>query len=230
MIPLWSRLLGDILPSKTQIDQIISILREEVKQYKKPAVSIIAEKRDPFRVLIATVLSARTKDKVTGEASRRLFTLARDPPTMAQLPIETIEQAIYPAGFWRNKAKFIKELCHQLVNNFDSKVPDTLEELITLKGVGRKTANLVLTIGLNKLGICVDTHVHRISNRWGYIKTKKPEETEFALRKKLPKKYWIEYNDLLVTYGQNLCVPISPKCSICHIAKYCQRIGVTKSR
>ncbi len=230
MIPLWSRLLGDILPSKTQIDQIISILREEVKQYKKPAVSIIAEKRDPFRVLIATVLSARTKDKVTGEASQRLFTLARDPPTMAQLPIETIEQAIYPAGFWRNKAKFIKELCHQLVNNFNSKVPDTLEELITLKGVGRKTANLVLTIGLNKLGICVDTHVHRISNRWGYIKTKKPEETEFALRKKLPKKYWIEYNDLLVTYGQNLCVPISPKCSICRIAKYCQRIGVTKSR
>ena len=230
MISLWSRLLGDTLPSKTQIDQIISILTEEVKQYKKPAVSIIAEKRDPFRVLIATVLSARTKDKVTGEASQRLFALARDPPTMAKLPIESIEQAIYPAGFWRNKAKFIKELCNQLVNAFDSKVPDTLEELITLKGVGRKTANLVLTIGLNKLGICVDTHVHRISNRWGYIKTKKPEETEFALRKKLPKKYWIEYNDLLVTYGQNLCVPISPKCSICRIAKYCQRIGVTKSR
>lgn len=214
----------------TDIDEIVRILKEDINKYKKPAVSQIAEKKNPFKVLIGTVLSARTKDQVTGEASTRLFNLAKTPKTMAELPLETIEKAIYPVGFWRNKAKNIIELCIQLVNEFDSKVPDTLEELLTLKGVGRKTANLVLTIGFNKMGICVDTHVHRITNRWGYIKTKTPEETEFALRKRLPKKYWIIINGLLVTYGQNVCTPISPWCSKCPIAVYCKRVGVTKNR
>ncbi len=229
--PLKS-LLGDILPFKkiTDVDEIVRILKEEVIKYKKPAVNQIAEKKDPFKVLIGTVLSARTKDQVTGEASTRLFNLANTPKAMAELPLKIIEKAIYPVGFWRNKAKNIVELCIQLVNEFDSKVPNTLEELLTLKGVGRKTANLVLTVGFNKLGICVDTHVHRITNRWGYIKTKTPEETEFALRKRLPKKYWIIFNGLLVTYGQNVCTPISPWCSKCPIAEYCKRIGVTKNR
>lgn len=232
MIILLKSLLGDILPQKkiTDVDEIVRILKEEVKKYKKPAVNQIAEKKDPFKVLIGTVLSARTKDQVTGEASTRLFNLAYTPKALTELPLETIEKAIYPVGFWRNKAKNIVELCIQLINEFDSKVPDTLEELLTLKGVGRKTANLVLTIGFNKLGICVDTHVHRITNRWGYIKTKTPEETEFALRKRLPKKYWIIFNGLLVTYGQNVCTPISPWCSKCPITVYCKRVGVTKNR
>lgn len=225
-------LLGVILPLKkiSDVDEIVRILKEEVIKYKKPAVSQIAEKKDPFKVLIGTVLSARTKDQVTGEASTRLFNLANTPKAIAELPLEIIEKAIYPVGFWRNKAKNIVELCIQLVNEFDSKVPNTMEELLTLKGVGRKTANLVLTIGFNKLGICVDTHVHRITNRWGYIKTKTPEETEFALQKRLPKKYWIIINGLLVTYGQNVCTPISPWCSKCPIAEYCKRVGVTKNR
>ncbi len=232
MIGFLKSLLGDILPQKqsTDINEIIRILKEEVKKYNKPAVSQIAEKKDPFKILIGTVLSARTKDQVTGEASTRLFNLANTPNAMAELPLETIEQAIYPVGFWRQKAKNIVELCRKLVNEYESKVPDELNELITLPGVGRKTANLVLTIGFGKLGICVDTHVHRISNRLGYVKTKIPEETEFALRKKLPKKFWIIFNELLVTYGQNVCTPISPWCSKCPIEVYCMRVGVTKNR
>jgi len=212
------------------IDKIISILKEEGTKYQKPTVSQIAEKRDPFKTLIATVLSSRTKDEVMKEASNRLFELSSDPKTMAELPRETIEEAIYPVGFWRQKAKNIVELCRKLMNEFESKVPDELDKLLTLPGVGRKTANLVLTIGFGKQGICVDTHVHRISNRLGYVKTKMPEETEFALRKKLPKKYWIIFNGLLVTYGQNVCTPISPWCSKCPIAAYCKRIGITKNR
>lgn len=232
LISLLKSLLGDILSQKksTDIDKIVRILKEEVIKYNKPAVSQIAEKKDPFKVLIGTVLSARTKDQVTGEASTRLFNLANTPEAMAELPLETIEQAIYPVGFWRQKAKNIVELCRKLVNEFESKVPDELNDLITLPGVGRKTANLVLTIGFGKLGICVDTHVHRISNRLGYVKTKTPKETEFALRKKLPKKYWIIFNGLLVTYGQNVCTPISPWCSKCPISVYCKREGVTKNR
>jgi len=232
LIASLNRLLGDTLSTKKRfsIDKVITILQEEINKYKVPAVTQIAKKKDPFRVLIATVLSARTKDDVTGAASARLFSQADNPKVMAELPLEAIEKAIYPVGFWRNKAKNIVSLCNQLITEFNSNVPDTLDELVTLKGVGRKTANLVLTIGFNKLGICVDTHVHRISNRWGYIKTKTPEETEFALREKLPKKYWIQFNDLLVTYGQNLCSPISPWCSKCRIIEYCKQIGVTKSR
>ncbi|HAS17926.1 MAG TPA: endonuclease III, partial [Nitrospiraceae bacterium] len=149
---------------------------------------------------------------------------------MSELSVKEIERVIYPVGFYRTKARNIKEICHTLINDYDSKVPDEIDELLKLKGVGRKTANLVVTIGYDKDGICVDTHVHRISNRWGYIKTKTPEESEMALRKKLPRRYWKIYNDLLVTFGQNLCKPISPLCSQCNLTKFCNRIGVKKSR
>ena len=149
---------------------------------------------------------------------------------MLRLSRKIIEKAIYPVGFYRTKAESIRETCGLLLRNYGGKVPDTLEELLMLRGVGRKTANLVLTLGFNKYAICVDVHVHRITNRWGYIKTKNPEETEFALRAKLPIKYWKIINDLLVTYGQNICAPISPKCSVCKIYGFCKRIGVSKHR
>ena len=167
---------------------------------------------------------------MTTLASKRLFALAESPAEMLKLTGSTIEKAIYPAGFYRVKTKAIKKTSKMLLEKFNGKVPATLDGLLTLSGVGRKTANLVLTLGFNKYGICVDTHVHRITNRWGYIAEKTPEDTEFALRKLLPKKHWKIINDLLVTYGQNLCHPVSPKCSICLIAPYCGKIGVVKSR
>jgi len=149
---------------------------------------------------------------------------------MVRLTAKKIEEAIYPVGFYRTKAKTILEICRNLNENYCGRVPDEIDELIKFKGVGRKTANLVVTLGYNKPGICVDTHVHRISNRWGYIKTATPEKTETALRQKLPKQYWIEYNDLLVSFGQQVCRPISPICSQCPLAKYCSQIGVTVKR
>ncbi|MBI5745477.1 MAG: endonuclease III, partial [Nitrospirae bacterium] len=188
------------------------------------------ESKDPFKILISCVLSLRTKDETTAGAAGRLFKLADTPERMLMLSPEEIEEAIYPVGFYRVKAKNILAISRDLVDKHYSKVPDEIDELLKLKGVGRKTANLVVTLGYNKPGICVDTHVHRISNRWGYIKTKSPEETEYALRKKLPKRFWLIYNDLLVTYGQNICKPISPLCSQCNIARFCDRIGVQKSR
>lgn len=213
------------------IDVVVKILKEEIKKYKEPVVGVVAKAtRDPFLVLISTMISLRTKDDVTTEASRKLFLLAENPSDMLKLTDREIEKAIYPAGFYRVKAKAIKKTAKMLLENFNGKVPSTLPELLTLSGVGRKTANLVLTLGFNKYGICVDTHVHRITNRWGYVKTRNPEETEFALRDKLPKKHWKIINDLLVTYGQNLCHPVSPECSICKLAVYCAKIDVSKSR
>lgn len=190
----------------------------------------VSRDRSPFKVLISCMLSLRTKDEVTREASKRLFELAETPSDMMQLNQTIVEKSIYPVGFYKTKAKNIINVSKILVENYSSQVPDSIDELLKLRGVGRKTANLVVTLGYNQLGICVDTHVHRISNRLGYVKTKIPTETEFALRKKLPKKYWIIYNDLLVTYGQNICKPISPLCSICKIEKYCDKVGVIKSR
>ena len=188
------------------------------------------KKRDPFKVLVSCILSLRTLDKTTGEASERLFKLAPDIRSMAKLPLSKIEKAIYPVGFYRVKAQQIRELCSTIISRYGSTVPDDLDVLLTLRGVGRKTANLVLTLGYKKPGICVDTHVHRITNRWGYVKTKTPEKTEFALRKKLPQQYWLDINGLLVTFGQNICRPLSPLCSQCSIALFCDREGVTTSR
>ncbi len=216
---------------ETDIQATLRILRREVSQWQEPVVGVVAkESSDPFRILIACVLSLRTKDQTTAEASRRLFSLASDPSNMLRLSPRRIERAIYPVGFYRTKAKQIHEICRRLLTEYDGRVPDSLEELLTLKGVGRKTANLVVTVGFGKPGICVDTHVHRISNRWGYVKTKTPEDTEQALRRKLPRRYWITFNDLLVPFGQNLCQPVSPYCSRCKLVKYCDQVGVTTSR
>ena len=187
-------------------------------------------RRDPFRVLIACLLSLRTKDETTGPAAERLFALADTPAVMLRLPAPAIERAIFPVGFYRTKARVILGVCRDLLEHFGSRVPDTIDELLTLKGVGRKTANLVVTVGFGKPGICVDIHVHRISNRLGYVRTRAPEETEVALRARLPRRYWIGYNDLLVSFGQNVCVPVSPKCSICPVRGLCPRVGVTRSR
>ncbi len=213
-----------------QIDDVIRILKKEIKSWKEPIVTEISKDRSPFKVLISCMLSLRTKDEVTREAVNRLFKLAETPESMSKLNPKTIKKAIYPVGFYNTKVKNIIEISKTLIKKYNSSVPQEIDELLKLKGVGRKTANLVVTLGYNKPGICVDTHVHRISNRLGYVKTKTPEETEFALRKKLPRRYWIIYNDLLVTYGQNLCKPISPLCGICRIEKYCDKINVNKSR
>lgn len=193
-------------------------------------VTEISRKNDPFRVLVSCILSLRTRDEVTDVASERLFALADNPIKLSSLKAGKIEKAIYPAAFYRNKAKTLIDLCRELITRYDSKVPDSLDALLSLKGVGRKTANLTLILGHGKMGICVDTHVHRISNRWGYVATKSPDETEMALREKLPKKYWMQYNDLLVTFGQNCCKPLSPLCSQCCVAEQCAKIGVGKHR
>lgn len=215
---------------ESDIDAVVNILREECKKWQEPIVTEVSRKHDPFRVLISTIISLRTKDDVTRSSSSRLFQLASRPSEIARLKAEVIERAIYPAGFYRTKAKNIVNICNLLLEKNGGRVPDEIDELLKLPGVGRKTANLVVTLGYGKPGICVDTHVHRISNRLGYVKTKTPEKTEFALREKLPGRYWIEYNDLLVTYGQNLCNPVSPFCSQCRLFVCCDRIGVTRSR
>jgi len=215
-----------------QITAALRIVKREIRQWEEPVVGVVAREsnRDPFRVLISCLLSLRTKDKTTREASARLFSLAHQPATMLTLPLRKIERAIYPVGFYRTKAKSIHAICRRLLDVYGGIVPDSIEELVTLSGVGRKTANLVVTVGYGKPGICVDIHVHRISNRWGYVRTKTPEETEQALRKKLPSSYWITFNDLLVPYGQNLCQPVSPFCSKCKLRDCCDRVGVTQSR
>jgi endonuclease-3 len=214
------------------LTRVVRILQKEVLRWKVPAVGLIAERAmdRPFETLISTILSLRTKDAVTEQASHSLLARASTPEAMIMLPAREIETLIYPAGFYRTKAKHILEICRILIEKHRGKVPRDMEGLLHLPGVGRKTANLVLTIGYDDYGICVDTHVHRISNRWGYVETGTPEETEFALRARLPKKYWKTYNDLLVTFGQNLCVPVSPWCSKCPVAQYCERKEVGKHR
>ena len=214
-----------------QIHQAIRILRRQVPKWETPIVTLMAETyASPFRVLISCILSLRTQDQTTAVASKRLFALADTPETMRGLSERKIAKTIYPVGFYRTKAKVIRDICETLVRDYRGAVPDEIDELLKLKGVGRKTANLVVTLGYRKPGICVDTHVHRISNRWGYVRTKNPKETEFALRAKLPRQYWIEYNDLLVTFGQQLCRPISPQCTICPVEKFCDKVGVKAHR
>lgn len=215
----------------SDIHAVIRILRREIRQWQEPVVGVVArESRDPFRILIACVLSLRTRDRTTAEASARLFALGHTPEGLLNLSVSRIERAIYPVGFYRNKARQIHQICKRLLEAYGGEVPTSIEELLTLSGVGRKTANLVVTVGYRKPGICVDIHVHRISNRWGYIETKSPEQTEAALRTTLPRRYWITFNDLLVPFGQHVCQPISPFCSRCKVTKYCDRVGVTRSR
>jgi endonuclease-3 len=213
------------------IGQAIALLEEEAKTWDVPIVTQYADdKRGPFTILISTLLSLRTKDEVTEKASKRLFALADSPESLVLLSEEAIRKAIYPVGFYRNKAKTIIAVCRDLIERFQSRVPDTIEELLTLNGVGRKTANLVVTLGYGKEGICVDTHVHRISNRLGYVATRTPDETEFALRRKLPRVYWIRYNTLLVAFGRTVCRSVSPLCSRCVIFHECDRVGVQHHR
>jgi endonuclease III len=207
------------------------VLRRQVQSLEVPWVDqMTSRERDPFKVLISCILSLRTKDKVTGEASRRLFELAQAPETMSKLSIAKIEKAIYPAGFYRVKARTISRLSQELLQKYNGRVPDTIEELLQLKGVGRKTANLVVTLGYDKEGICVDTHVHRITNRWGLVRTKTPHETEIALRTTLPLRYWKPLNGYLVAFGQGICRPLSPLCSRCPLRSACDRVGVIHSR
>jgi len=217
--------------NESDITVVIEALRKTLISEKLPIVSELAEKKSaPFHILISTLLSLRTKDEVTEVATRRLFALATTPAEMLRLSPERIAAAIYPVGFYRNKAQTILHVCRELIERYDSRVPDTIDELLALKGVGRKTANLVVTLGYGGEGICVDTHVHRISNRLGYVRTKTPDETEYALRAKLPRKYWTEYNTLMVAFGRSTCRPTSPLCSQCPVCEVCGRVGVERHR
>lgn len=209
----------------------IQKIRRAIAPFKTPAVTEVAQRdRDPFRVLVSCIISLRTKDEVTEVASKRLFARAASPSAMLKLSTREIGKLIFPAGFYRTKARTLRELAQKLIAEHNGRVPASLEELLKLKGVGRKTANLVITMAFNKPGICVDIHVHRISNRLGWVKTKTPEQTEMALRESLPKRYWIDLNDQLVTFGQNICQPVSPWCSKCPLQKSCPKIGVKRKR
>jgi endonuclease-3 len=218
--------------ARFDIHHAMATLQAEAPHWAETALTVVARTmgRDPFKILIGCLLSLRTRDETTGPAAARLFALAGSAAEMGRLPVEAIERAIYPVGFYHTKANAILEICRVLVERHGSKVPDTIEGLLELKGVGRKTANLVLAMGFQQPAICVDTHVHRISNRWGYVRTNTPEQTEFALRRKLPKAYWLVYNDLLVAFGQNVCLPISPRCTPCPLHEMCPKIGVKTHR
>lgn len=203
---------------------VFRILKRVFEQSNDPYKNI--DDRDPFRLLIGTIISLRTKSAVTAAASGRLFALAPTVQKMAGLKESQIAKLIYPAGFYAQKAATIKNISNIILKKYSGRVPDTLEQLLEFKGVGRKTANFVLTAAFNKPGICVDIHVHRITNRWGYIDTTSPDKTELALRKKLPEKYWIPVNELLVLYGQIICKPLHPTCNACKLSKYCNKVGV----
>jgi endonuclease-3 len=196
-----------------------------------PSVSAVArENSDPYRVLVATMISLRTKDEVTTKASEALLSVAPTVSSLAEMSVDRIARSIYPAGFYRTKAKNLRATSRLLLQRHDGHVPTEMEELLALPGVGRKTANLVRNLGFGLLGICVDTHVHRISNRMGWVTTQTAEQTELAMMEVLPERYWIGLNELLVRYGQVVCTPISPRCSICPAASFCSRVGVGKSR
>ncbi len=213
------------------VGKFLRVLRRQAPGWNAPIVGLIAqERRDPFLTLIGCILSLRTKDETTGPACARLFARATTPDSMLRLDRRTIERLIYPVGFYRTKAKVIHEICRDLNDRFGGRVPDTVDALVTLHGVGRKTANLVVTEAYGKPGICVDTHVHRISNRWGLVASKTPDKTEAALRGTLPRRHWLGYNGLLVAFGQTICQPVSPWCSRCPIEPGCPKIGVARSR
>lgn len=205
-------------------------LRVACKQWRTPSVSVISREGDPFRVLVSTLLSLRTRDEVMEEAAIRVFSLADSPRKMLRVSPAKLQKAIYPAAFFRNKQRSLMALCRILVEENDSEVPNTLEGLLALPGVGRKTANLTLILGFNKPGICVDTHVHRIVNRWDLVRTLNADETEMALRESLPRRYWKEFNELLVAFGQNCCKPVSPICSECPIDEFCPKRSVSRKR
>src|SRR5881628_1834766 len=218
-------------PSTRTVHAVMRALARAIDNLDLPAVEKIAEdsQEDPFEVLISTMLSAQTRDPVTAAASARLFRVARTPQTLAKLTARQIQRLIYPVSFYRHKAKHVRETCRILVDRYGGRVPDTMEELLALPGVGRKTANLVLILSFKSLkNICVDTHVHRISNRLGWVKTRTPDETEQALYAGTRERWWPYINLYLVTWGQNVCRPIYPRCGACVIREHCPQIGVTR--
>jgi len=224
---IWARWGGRAV----DVDRTLARLRRALPEWRAPVVTeFAAAGRDPFQVLVSCLLSLRTRDETTGPASRRLFRLARTPAGLLRLSPRAIERAIYPVGFYRTKARTLQRLARALRERHEGRVPDDLEALLALPGVGRKTANLVVTEAFAGAGICVDTHVHRITNRWGYVRTRRPVDTEHALRAKLPSRHWRGLNTLLVAFGQTICRPLSPHCSICPLDPMCPRRGVGPSR
>ncbi|MCX8093005.1 MAG: endonuclease III [Candidatus Goldbacteria bacterium] len=217
--------------SNKNIDIVIKKVKQSIKKYEQPVLERFNKKlNDPYWVLISCLLSLRTKDETTEIATKNLYKAAKTPQQILKLPVKKLKKIIYKTGFYNNKAKAIINVTKKILEEFNGKVPNNLKDLLSLPGVGRKTANLVLTVAFNKMGICVDTHVHKICNRWGYVKTKTPDETEMELRKILPKKYWKKINNYLVLFGQNICLSISPLCSKCPVEKYCPKIGVIYRR
>jgi endonuclease-3 len=224
-----------IVPSTARLrpQHVLRRLTTAIRGMEEPAVEKISDdtREDPFQVLVATMLSAQTRDEVTHQASTRLFRAARTPRTMAALPVSRIQRLIYPVSFYRHKARHVKEACRRIVERFGGRVPETMDALLTLPGVGRKTANLVLILAhASRSNICVDTHVHRISNRLGWVATRTPEQTEQALYRVVPRRWWPRVNLLLVTWGQNVCRPVYPRCPDCAVAPACPRIGVSTVR
>jgi endonuclease-3 len=211
--------------------KVLARLKRVVSRWDAPVVTLIASTGEgPFRVLISCLLSLRTKDETTAVAVERLFKRADTAEAILAIPDGDLQKLIYPVGFYRVKARVLHEVCRQILEEFGGNVPDTIEGLLTLKGVGRKTANLVVSQGWDKDGICVDVHVHRITNRLGFVRTKTPDQTETALRQKLPQRWWKTINQIFVAFGQNHCRPVSPRCSTCPVAEDCQRVGVTTTR
>lgn len=211
---------------------ILKKIKESVRNYQTPVgTEISLETRDPYQVLVSCLLSLRTKDTITGPVSKKLFEVAKTPEAIATMSLKKLESIVRPVNYYKTKARRIKEISKQLVKKYGGEVPSNFEELMKFKGVGRKTANITMVYGhFSKEHIPVDIHVHRWPNRMGWVNTTHPEETEEQLKKILPKKHWAEFNDVIVTFGQNICLPISPKCSICPVTGYCKRVGVTKSR
>ncbi|HOX37679.1 MAG TPA: endonuclease III [Candidatus Brocadiia bacterium] len=218
---------GDII---VNLPRVFKALNEAADQFGNPFIERNIAGREPFRVLIACLLSLRTKDETTAEAADRLFAVADSPRGILAVPEEEIARLIYPVGFYRRKAATLREVCRLILEEWNGNAPDTMEGLLSLPGVGRKTANLTLSAGFGIPAICVDTHVHRITNRWGMVSAPTPDKTEMELRRVLPKSYWMAINHLLVIYGRNICMPISPKCSQCRLSDLCPRIGVQRSR
>ncbi|MDQ7039218.1 MAG: endonuclease III [Aquificota bacterium] len=213
--------------TEREIREVFRILAENYRSWNAPVVTLIAQhSRDPFQVLVCALLSTRTRDETTARVCRRFLEKVRGPEDLLRIPVEELERLIYPVGFYRNKARQLKEIAKDLKERFRGKVPDNLEDLLSLKGVGRKVANLVLADGYRKPAICVDTHVHRITNRWGLVKTRTPEETERELMKKVPRDLWIPVNRLLVALGQKICTPRNPKCDVCPVERFCGKVGL----
>jgi endonuclease III len=220
-----------LLITKKNLSRVISLVSKEVKKYKEPAIERFNRNvSDPFWVLIGCILSLRTKDETTGRVVSALYTAAPTPGKILRLPLKKLTKILYPTGFYRVKTKNVVNISRLIIKKYGGRVPSTIDELLTLPGVGRKTANLVVTVAFNKYGICVDTHVHKIFNRWGFLRTKSADETEFELRKTLPKKYWKKINYRLVTFGQNVCLSVSPWCSRCPVEGYCPKVRVGKRR